>query len=70
LDKVSIDRVADEYADIAGVPTTILATDQEVEQIRTARARAQQAQMQREQQMIQSQQQMESTTDGGAKDSI
>jgi hypothetical protein len=59
LDKVSIDRVADEYADIAGVPTTILATDQEVEQIRTARARAQQAQMQREQQLIQNQQQME-----------
>ncbi len=41
MDKIDIDRVADEIADITGVSQNILATDDEVAQKRQARAQAQ-----------------------------
>lgn len=52
LDKVNIDRTADEVADISGVSRTILNTDDEVQQIREGRAAAQQAQAQKEEQAM------------------
>jgi hypothetical protein len=43
LDKFDADQAADEYADILGVPPTIIRSDDEVAKLREARAQAEQA---------------------------
>jgi hypothetical protein len=48
LDKIDFDQVIDESADMLGVPTKIVRSDDEVEEIRQNRAQAAQAQQQKE----------------------
>lgn len=43
LDKIKVERVVDEYADMLGVDPDLLATDDEVQAIQQSRAKAQQA---------------------------
>jgi hypothetical protein len=49
LDKLDEDQSVDEYADMLGVPPSIVRSDDEVQEIRTQRAEAERAQQQAEQ---------------------
>lgn len=46
LDKLDFDEAVDEYADMTGVPPSVVRSDEEVVEIRTRKAQAQQAQQQ------------------------
>ena len=55
LDKVDVDQMVDEIANGLGVPGKVVRSDEDVAEIRRARAEAQQAQMAQQQQMIEAQ---------------
>ena len=55
-DKIELDQLIDEYGEIVSVPAGIIRTDEEVEKIRAARAKAQDQQMKMQEQMAMAQQ--------------
>lgn len=59
LDKVNTDSLVDEYADITGVPSIILRSDDEVTNIRNKRRAAQEAERRRAEAMVAQSQQLE-----------
>lgn len=63
LDKINVDMLIDEYADITGIPAVIMRSNEEVQAIREQRAAQLQAQKQREEQLmaLQIQQQQQAT---------
>jgi len=61
-DKINIDRTIDEVADMTGVPSAILATDEELKAARQARMQAAMAQKQKEDAILKQQMNNEQTS--------